>query len=284
MAEITSEGSEIPTEVQSKLCSKACLETVKKYRGHTQGMCDNLKRLEQDRREYVLIVANFEDQIKAYQANELQHEYDLNYWKWEKKEFESNVEKVEKELEEVKSELGKAHLDIEKYSNASKAMDTLLKAQIHDKLKRGIGYNTTPPSYNNNYIPPTTDLLEKHVDEELPKGSIKVDPLDEVAVEEDESESEETDLRNNQKQENIPQENQILINEDGGHKFIGSKRVGSPRKKEKIKPSKKKKKVQGQTTVVNPCTRQQQKPNKSLKSGEIKETEIISSLRSMELI
>ena len=92
-------------------------------------------------------------------------------------------------------------------------MNNLNKAQIQDKLKRGIGYNATPPPYNNSYIPPTTDLLERHVDEEMPKGSIEVDPLDEVAVEEDESESDETNLRNKQKQENIP------------------------RKKEKIKPS-----------------------------------------------
>jgi len=48
-------------------------------------------------------------------------------------------------------------------------MDSLLKAQVHDKLKRGIGYNATPPPYNNNYIPPKSDLLERHVDEELPK-------------------------------------------------------------------------------------------------------------------
>ena len=243
---VSTNDAEIPTEVL--------------YREHNQGMCDNLKRLEQYKREYILIIANFEEQVKAYQANELQHHYDQNYWKWEKNELEVKLGKSQEELEKVRSELEKVKLNIEKYSNASKAIDTLLKSQVHDKMKRGIWHNATPPPYNNNYIPPTSDLLERHVDEEMPKGSIEVDPLDEVAVEEDDSKSEETDLRNNQKQENIPQENQILINEDGGHKFIGSKRVGSPRKKEKIKPSKKKKKMQGQTNGVNLCTCQQQKP------------------------
>ena len=61
-------------------------------------MCDNLKRLEQDRRESSEIIEKFEEQIKAYQANELQHHYDLNYWKWEKKELESQLDKVNKEL------------------------------------------------------------------------------------------------------------------------------------------------------------------------------------------
>ena len=60
------------------------LKYCSKYREHNQEMCDNLKRLERSRRESSLIIANFEEQIKAYQANELQHEYDLNYWKWEK--------------------------------------------------------------------------------------------------------------------------------------------------------------------------------------------------------
>ena len=71
MAEITSTNSDVPTEVQSKLCSKACYETVKNYRDHNQSMCDNLKRLEQDRRESSKIIEKFEEQIKAYQDNEL---------------------------------------------------------------------------------------------------------------------------------------------------------------------------------------------------------------------
>ena len=80
MAKI-SNNPEIPTEVQYKLCTNACFNTVKKYKEHNQGMCDNLKRLEQSRRESSLIIANFEEQIKAYQANELQHHYDQNYWR-----------------------------------------------------------------------------------------------------------------------------------------------------------------------------------------------------------
>ena len=71
-------------------------------------------------------------------------------------------------------------------------MDSLLKAQVHDKLKRGIGYNTTPPPYNNNYIPPKSDLLERHVDEELPKEATQVDPLVEKVEVEVESERKES--------------------------------------------------------------------------------------------
>ena len=75
-------------------------------------------------------------------------------------------------------------------------MDTLIKGQIQENLKRGIGYNTTPPPYNNNHIPPTSDVLEKHEDEELPIGALEVDPLDEVIVEDEEPEGYETDMGN----------------------------------------------------------------------------------------
>ena len=73
---------------------------------------------------------------------------------------------------------------------------TIIKAQIQDKLKRGIGYNVTPPPYNNNYIPPTSDLLERQVNKELPKEASDVDPLDKITVETDDSEKEDTEARN----------------------------------------------------------------------------------------
>ncbi|KAI3669033.1 hypothetical protein L6452_40252 [Arctium lappa] len=151
-------------------------------------MCDDLKRLERDIREYKVIVEKFEDQIKAYKANELQHYYDTNYWKWEKDQLEIQIEKSKEECEKIKSEYEKAKLDIEKFSYAFKAMDSLLKAQVHDKIKNGIGYNATPPPYNNNYIPPSSDLLENQNKEDLPIGATEVDPIDSVVVEEENEE------------------------------------------------------------------------------------------------
>ena len=158
MTEVTDEP-EIPTQVQFKLYIKST--------GNTNIACVTILTAEQCRRESTLIIASFEEQVKAYQANDLQHNYDQNYWKWEKNELAVKLGKSQEELEKVKSELEKVKLDIEKYSNASKVMNTLLKTQVHEKMKRGIGYNTIPPPYNNNYIPPISDLLEGHEDKEI---------------------------------------------------------------------------------------------------------------------
>ncbi|KAJ9541606.1 hypothetical protein OSB04_028112 [Centaurea solstitialis] len=176
MAEIKEEPiSEIPQEVKSKLCSSSCLETVRKYRDHNQVMCDSIKKLELSRRESSLVIANLEDQIKAYQANEVQYGYDLNYWNWEKKELELKISRISSELEKTREDLNKANL--EKYSKSSKALDELLKSQVHDDLKKGIGYHNTQPPYNNNYIPPTTDILDRLDKSDLPKAALEVDPL-----------------------------------------------------------------------------------------------------------
>ncbi|KAJ9535417.1 LOW QUALITY PROTEIN: hypothetical protein OSB04_un001468 [Centaurea solstitialis] len=201
MAEI--KETDVPTEVSSKLCSDSCLETVKKYRDHNQTMSDN----------------NLEDQIKAYKANELQFEYDHNYWKWEKKELERKLSKEKEEVESARKELSKAKEDLDKFSKSSKALESIIRAQVTDDLKRGIGYNSTPPPYNQNYIPPTTDLLNRMDRKEMKEGLDSVDPVDS---------EEETDRKSTT--ETIPDDNHLLTNEKGGMPFIPSKNVETTRK------------------------------------------------------
>ncbi|KAJ9566962.1 hypothetical protein OSB04_002928 [Centaurea solstitialis] len=190
-------------------------------RDHNQSMCDSIKKLEQFRRESNEVIGSLEDQIKAYQANELQFEYDQNYWKWERKEFEIKLSKCRSELEKVRSELEQSKSDLEKFSKASKAMDEILKAQINDDLKRGIGYHNTPPPYNNNYIPPKSNLADRLDTEDLKHGVTEVDPVEGVV--EDLGVGEET--RKKEKGKSVPEDNHILTNENGGRPFVKSNNV-----------------------------------------------------------
>ncbi|KAJ9567612.1 hypothetical protein OSB04_003578 [Centaurea solstitialis] len=192
MAEITesSSSSEIPSEVISKLCSKSCIDTVKKYRDHNHSMCDNIQKLEQFRRESNEVIVSLEDQIKAYQANELQFEYDQNYWKWERKEYEIKLSKCRSELEKLR------------------LMMTL----------RGLGYHNTPPPYNNNYIPPKSNLADRLDSKDLKPGLTEVDPVEGVVEELGEGE----ESRKKEKGKFVPEENHILTNENGGRPFVKS--------------------------------------------------------------
>ncbi|KAJ9560456.1 hypothetical protein OSB04_005616 [Centaurea solstitialis] len=225
MAKITE--PELPNEVSSKLCSDSCIETVKKYRDHNQTMSDTIKSMEIDRREYRIVIENLEDQIKSYKENELQFEYDYNYWKWEKKEFEKKLVNSSEELESVKKELEKAKEDLDKFTKSSKALEEILKAQIHDELKRGIGYHNTPPPRNHTYIPPTSDILDHLNREDIKERVSRVDP----SSSDDEEESEIKD----KPQGNIHEENHILTNEKGGMPYVPSKKAVTSRKgKEKV--------------------------------------------------
>ncbi|KAJ9560080.1 hypothetical protein OSB04_005240 [Centaurea solstitialis] len=232
MAEITesSSSSEIPSEVISKLCSKSCIDTVKKYRDHNQSMCHSIKKLEQFRRESNEVIGSLEDQIKAYQANELQFEYDQNYWKWERKEYDIKLSKCRAELEKVRIELEQSKADLEKFSKASKAMDEILKAQINDDLKRGLGYHNTPPPYNNNYIPPKSNLADRLDSKDLKPGVTEVDPVEGVV--EDLGVGEES--RKKEKGKFVPEDNHILTNENGGRPFVKSNKVEKEKGKGKI--------------------------------------------------
>ncbi|KAI3669610.1 hypothetical protein L6452_40895 [Arctium lappa] len=167
-----------------------------------------------------------EGRCHSFQANELQHSYDINYWKWEKDQYELKLKQKEEENEKIKSEFEKAKLYIEKFSNASKAMDYLLQTQIHDKLRRGIGYNTTPPPYNNNCIPPISDLLETKNRKELSDKATKVDLLDKVVVETDSEEENSNDKsKKNTVSGEIPLENHIITNEGCGKTWVKSKDI-----------------------------------------------------------
>ncbi|KAI3720060.1 hypothetical protein L6452_20968 [Arctium lappa] len=162
---------------------------------------------------------------------------------WEKNDLELQLTKSKEESEKLKGELDKVKLDVEKFSNASKAMDSLLQTQIHDKLRRGIGYNTTPPPYNN-YIPPSSDLLDSKVRKDLPEGATEIDPLDEVVVK-DKTKKETVKSKYNIVSGEIPIENHIITNEGCGKHWVKSNKVEKTEGKNKEIHYK-------QTTVVNP--------------------------------
>ncbi|KAI3746443.1 hypothetical protein L6452_08877 [Arctium lappa] len=91
-------------------------------------------------------------------------------------------------------------------------------------MKPGIGYNNTPPPYNNNYISPTSDLLETKEKNDLSNEEFKVDPLDKVVVK-DLTEKEASENRNTAVSKEIPLENNIITNEECGKIWVKSKEI-----------------------------------------------------------
>ncbi|GKE74558.1 hypothetical protein Tco_1536599, partial [Tanacetum coccineum] len=55
--------------------------------------------------------------------------------------------------------------DWNKFENASKSLNKLIKSQIVDNYKKGLGYNTVLPPYIGNFMPPKPDLSFIGLDE-----------------------------------------------------------------------------------------------------------------------
>ena len=142
--------------------------------------------------------------------------------KWEKKELFSELKRVKRDLEKAKSEYEKVKLNIEKFENSSKQIESLIKAQIHDKLKPGLGYTEVPPPYNNNYIPPTKEVVLNNKDGEIPVEATKVDPSKTSSSKEEKV----NDEISNEKQTNIIKENSTKEKSvEQTRIYIGKKKV-----------------------------------------------------------
>nr|GEU74832.1 putative ribonuclease H-like domain-containing protein [Tanacetum cinerariifolium] len=80
------------------------------------------------------------------------------------KDYEINVHKSE--FEKVKQEKEGIEFKIKKFDNASKSLDKLIRSQINDNSKKGLGYHAVPPPHPLIYNGPTKlDLSYSGFDE-----------------------------------------------------------------------------------------------------------------------
>ncbi|GJY97064.1 hypothetical protein Tco_0513974, partial [Tanacetum coccineum] len=73
-----------------------------------------------------------------------------------------------KKLEIVQKEKDGIQLNVDEFEHASKSLNKIIECQIVDNCKKGLGYenyNTVPPPYTGNFMPPTPDLSFIGLDE-----------------------------------------------------------------------------------------------------------------------
>nr|GEU49821.1 ribonuclease H-like domain-containing protein [Tanacetum cinerariifolium] len=71
---------------------------------------------------------------------------------------DNTIERLTKELEEIKKEKEGLDSKLTGFQSASKDLDTLLGSQRSDKNKEGLGYSTVPPPPAQVYSPPKKDI------------------------------------------------------------------------------------------------------------------------------
>ncbi|GJS56985.1 hypothetical protein Tco_0651769 [Tanacetum coccineum] len=75
------------------------------------------------------------------------------------------IRELRKKLEIAQKEKDGIQFNIDKFENASKSLNKLIESQIVENSKKGLGYNTVPPLYTGNFMPPTPDLSFTGLDE-----------------------------------------------------------------------------------------------------------------------
>ncbi|GKB84743.1 hypothetical protein Tco_0957015, partial [Tanacetum coccineum] len=89
--------------------------------------------------------------------------------------IEIAITELRKKLEKAQQVKDSIQLNVDKFEHASKSFNKIIECQIVDNYKKGLGYNTVPPLYTGNFMPPTPDLsftgLEEFTSEPVVENS-----------------------------------------------------------------------------------------------------------------
>ncbi|GJR68804.1 hypothetical protein Tco_0014869 [Tanacetum coccineum] len=124
---------------------------------------------------------NYEDLKTQYDKLRVElrkSESDLSNYKRDASFNESNINALKKQVERLKKEKENNQFKIDNFENASKSLDQLIRNQISDNNKKGLGYNAVPPPLTGLFLLPSIDLsnsgLEKLKQPEFEGYGVKV--------------------------------------------------------------------------------------------------------------
>ncbi|GJS63688.1 putative ribonuclease H-like domain-containing protein [Tanacetum coccineum] len=151
---------------------KTCSKTYPKSFETLKTQLDNL-RIEFNKSEFNLAtykrgLASVGEQLIFYKKNEVLFCEQLAILKRDILYKDSEISVLKSELEKLKQEKESNQLKIEKFDNASKSLDKLIRSQIPDKSRKGLGfvsYNVVPPPPTGLFSPPNLDLSNSGLEE-----------------------------------------------------------------------------------------------------------------------
>ncbi|GKF63332.1 hypothetical protein Tco_0186780, partial [Tanacetum coccineum] len=112
-----------------------------------------------------------EERLEFYKKNESVYVEKINGLKWDIQVGEITIGELMKKLEIVQKEKDGNQFNVNKFKNASKSLNKIIKSQIIDNCKKGLGYNAVSPPLTGNFMPPKPDLsfsgLEEFVNEPI---------------------------------------------------------------------------------------------------------------------
>ncbi|KAJ0861499.1 putative transcription factor interactor and regulator CCHC(Zn) family [Helianthus annuus] len=140
-------------EVLSVFCTPECRERVEAYRIHNAELIEDYNEIK--RKNFTLTKNEklFKEKVEAQRKDIVQLKDDVSVAKAQLMIVKEKLCEVTKELESVRDKYQINQLNIKKFDSSSKLVKNLCDEQLAYSKKKGsgLGYNQTPPPYNNNY-------------------------------------------------------------------------------------------------------------------------------------
>ncbi|GKB86956.1 hypothetical protein Tco_0959228 [Tanacetum coccineum] len=162
----TSSSSSTNSEVSndSNYCS-SCLECVKYLKEQNEQLVKDLRTTRISDISYKTGLESVEARLLVFKKNESVYEEDIKLLKREIYLRDLDITELKRKLELATKEKDEVQLTIQKFENSSKSLSKLLDSQIMDKCKIRLEYNSVPPSYTRNFMPPQPDLVYPSLDD-----------------------------------------------------------------------------------------------------------------------
>ncbi|GJT34682.1 hypothetical protein Tco_0925101 [Tanacetum coccineum] len=130
---------------------------------------DNL-RIELNKSEFDLAnykrgLAYVEEQLVFYKKNEGMLCDQIVVLKRDASFNESEINALKIQIERLKKEKESNQIKIDNFENASKSLDKLIRSQISNNNRNGVGYNVVAPPPTGLFAPPTIDLSNSGLEE-----------------------------------------------------------------------------------------------------------------------
>ncbi|GKA38567.1 hypothetical protein Tco_0731118, partial [Tanacetum coccineum] len=151
-----------------KTCSKTCLKSFETLKTQLDDLRIEFNKSEFNLATYKRGLASVEEQLVFYKKNEVIFCEQIAVLKRDISYKDSEINMLKSELEKIKQEKESIQLKIENFDNASKSPDKLIRSQITDNSRKGVGfvsYNAIPPPPIGLFSPPNLDLSNSGLEE-----------------------------------------------------------------------------------------------------------------------
>ncbi|GJY45234.1 hypothetical protein Tco_0434297 [Tanacetum coccineum] len=121
-------------------CLKSCMETVKLLKSQNDQLLRDLVKSSLMVLGYKTGLESVEEKLEFYKKNESVYVEKVNGLKWDIQVGEITIRELRKKLEKIQKEKDSIHINVDKFENASKSLNKIIKCQIVDNCKKSLGY------------------------------------------------------------------------------------------------------------------------------------------------